>query len=522
MDVRFHTLSKGPVKLDAGIIPTVEGVSSFYTREFEARVVPWLAESEALADHSGKKGEVTVCYGPKSAGVPRMVLSGLGSGENIPLGDFHAAIAAAMRRCKALRLARVGILLEDLAVVAEKLGKPLPRVLEETVYAALLSVYSCTEFRSAEARAKGLKDQEPDFFEPDSLVILHGGRTISASLRMPVKQAEVEAAGVRLARNLVNAPANIMTPARLADEAVALAKRHGLGCRILHKAEMGTLGMGAMLAVNEGSKKDARFVVLEHNPGNGKKRAPLVLIGKGLTFDSGGISLKPAANMHQMKGDMAGGAAVLGAFEAIGRLPESFPWPVVGLIPCVENMPDGGAMRPGDIVTTMSGRTVEILNTDAEGRLALCDALTYAQKNWKPLAIVDVATLTGACVVALGRNAAGLFTDNDALRDAIMEIGDLGGDTFWPMPLWQRMREGLKSDVADIANVGPREGGAISAALFLQAFVDPGIPWAHMDMAGAGIAETDTPLCPKGATGFGVRTLAALARRASEKMFRDG
>ncbi len=523
MDVRFHTLSKGAVRLDAGIMLTVEGTLPLFEPKSHSSAAPWLEASGALADHKGKRGEVTVCYGPSTALLPRIILAGVGSWDDdaYALEHFHEAVASAMRRCKNLRLLKVGLLLADLETLAARLGKSLPCVVAEAVFAAHAAVYSYTDFRSAGNKGTGKKDQDSDFFMPDLFVILHSGKTIPASLRLPVKLAEAEAAGVLLARDLVNAPANYMTPARMVEEALALAKRHGFGCRILHKAEISRLGMGALLAVNEGSGKEARFIILEYHPGGSKRRHPLVLVGKGITFDSGGISLKPAANMHYMKGDMAGAAAVLGAFEAIGRLPECFPWPVVGLIPCTENMPDGSAVRPGDIVTTMSGKTVEILNTDAEGRLILCDALTYAQRNWKPLAVVDIATLTGACMVALGRNAAGVFCDCEALRDKIMELGFLTGDTFWPMPLWQRLRGGLKSNVADIANVGPREGGAIAAALFLQSFVDKEVPWAHIDMAGASIMEQDTPLCPKGGTGFGVRTLVGLARKASDKMFRQ-
>lgn len=519
MDIRFHTLNKGTVRLDAVIIPTIHGSLAFHNENC-AKYIPWLHESQSLADHSGELGDVTVCYGPSFSSVPRVILVGLGSGP-APLCDFHKALAAGVRKCRALKLARIGVMLEDIFAGAEILGKTVERVLEEMIYAALLATYSCTEFRSEEARAKGRKEKNADFFAPDSLAILHGGKTISAALRAPVKLAEAQAAGVFLARDLVNAPANIMTPARMADEAVALAKRHNFTCHVLHKAEMAKLGMGALLAVGEGSRKDARFIVLEHMPGGAKKRAPLVLVGKGITFDTGGISLKPATGMHLMKGDMAGAAAVLGTFEAIGRLPGSFPWPVVGVVPCAENMPDGNATRPGDVVTSMSGTTIEILNTDAEGRLILCDALTYAQRNWKPLALVDIATLTGACSVALGRGVAGIFTDNAALRDALTDTSRVGGDTLWPMPLWEHLREGLKSSVADMTNVGPREGGAISAALFLKTFVDKGVPWAHIDMAGASIAEKDSPLCPAGATGFGVRTLLGLARCVSEKMFKN-
>ena len=520
MDIRFQNLGKGSVRLDAVIIPTIQGVPLPQGKQL-GEVLAWLEDSGAVMDHSGKPGVITVCYGPQTAQIPRVVLVGMGQAKDFLPDAFRKAVASGMRTCRSLNLSRIGFLLEDLAVRAETLGKSTPDLLREAVFAAILSVYSCTEFRSEKARTKGMKDKTPEFFMPTSFVILHEGKAVPASLRLPVKLAEAEASAVCLARDLVNAPANIITPLRLADIAVALAKRHRFGCRVLSGTEMTRLGMGALLSVNDGSDKDARFIVLEYSPAGGKKRAPLVLVGKGITFDTGGISLKPSAGMHHMKGDMAGAAAVLGTFEAIGRIPESFSCPVVGLIPCTENMPGGNATRPGDIVASMSGKTVEILNTDAEGRLILCDALTYAQENWKPLAMVDIATLTGACAVALGSGAAGLFTDNEALRDTLMEVGNSGGDRFWPMPLWGHLREGLKSSVADIANVGPREGGAISAAMFLKEFVGEAVPWAHIDMAGAAISEAETPLSPKGATGFGVRTLISLARCVSEKMFRQ-
>lgn len=520
MDIRFHSANKGVIRSDCLILPTFDDESASLTSRFQGAALAWALDSECFADHSGQRNEVTVCYGPTSSTLRRVILVGLGSRSSLTLGAYRAAIATAVRKCKALRLGKAGILLEDVFPVADVLNKERADVLQEAVAASLLAVYSCVEYKSAEAKAKAKKENDPAFFALESLTILHKIKTVPASLRAGVRLAEAEAAGVLFARDLVNAPANIMTPARMADEAVALAKRHGFGCRVLHKAEIAKLGMGAFLAVNEGAHKDPRFIILEHNPGGAKKRAPLVLVGKGITFDTGGISLKPAGDMHHMKGDMAGAAAVLGAFEAIGRFSEGVTHPVVGLIPCTENMPGGRASRPGDVVTTLAGKTVEILNTDAEGRLILCDALAYAQKNWTPLAIVDIATLTGACMVALGRGAAGLFTENAALCDAIASAGDDLGDVFWPMPLWERMREGLKSDVADLANIGPRDGGAISAAVFLQAFVEKGVPWAHLDMAGAGLSLKDDPVCPKGGTGFGVRTLFALARRVSDKMFK--
>lgn len=525
MDVRFHSIEKSGLRPDGIILLTFSGGAPSLAERFSgaplaSSPLAWMAQSKVIADHTGKKGELTVCYGSVSDSSPRVVLAGLGDKSGLSFDGFRAAVASAARQCKQLRLARLAVLLEDLDTVAEALGKKQTDVLRETVVACSLATYVCTEYRSVESKAKGIRGNDPDYFEPDSLTVLHSDKVISASLRAAVRLAEAEAAGVRCARELVNAPANIMTPARMAEEAQLLAKRHGFICRILQKPELVKLGMGALLAVNDGSEKDARLIVIEHAPKGAKKRDPLVLVGKGLTFDSGGISLKPAAGMHLMKGDMAGGAAVLGAFEAIGRYSESVSVPVVGIIPCTENMPDGAAVRPGDVVTAFSGKTIEILNTDAEGRLILCDAMAYAQKHWTPLALVDIATLTGACMVALGRNAAGLFTENQALRDTVMDLSGAAGEAVWPMPLWDRLKESLKSDVADIANVGAREGGAITAALFLQSFIENGTPWAHIDMAGAGISESATPLCAKGATGFGVRTLFGLARRVTEKMLK--
>ena len=521
MDIRFHSANKVSIRSECLIFPTFENANDAIKKRFYGTVVEWICNTEALTDYSGKKNDITVCYGKDTASIPRVILVGMGDKTTADIADFRNAVAAAVRRCRELRVARVSVVLEDFAAIGTAMGRSREDMLREGLTAALLAAYSCVEYRSAEARAKGKKNNDPKFCAPESLTIFHRVKHIPPQLRVPVRIAEAEAAGICLARDLVNAPANIMTPSRVAEEAVALAKRHGLGCRVLSKAELVKLGMGALLAVSNGSQEAPRFVVLEFAPNGVRKRSPLVLVGKGITFDTGGISLKPSAGMADMKGDMAGAAAVLGTFEALGRFPEGVLHPVVGLLPLAENMPDGMATRPGDVVTSFSGKTVEILNTDAEGRLILCDALSYAQKNWNPLAIVDIATLTGACMVALGRGAAGLFSNNDALRDAVLEAGKGTDDTLWPMPLWDKMAEGLQSTVADIANVGLREGGAISAAVFLKSFVDSSVPWAHLDMAGAGITDKGTPITPKGATGFGVRTLYALVRHVCEKTFKQ-
>ncbi|RZJ14045.1 MAG: leucyl aminopeptidase [Acidovorax sp.] len=285
--------------------------------------------------------------------------------------------------------------------------------------------------------------------------------------------------GVEFAREWGNRPANHATPTLLADAAKTLAKLPRIQCKVHGPAEVARLGMGAFLAVARGSEEPLRLIELRYN-GAAKDKAPIVLVGKGITFDTGGISIKPAAEMDEMKFDMCGAASVLGVFRALGELQPEIN--VVGLVPACENMPDGRAVKPGDVVTSMSGQTIEILNTDAEGRLVLCDALTYAAR-FKPAAVVDIATLTGACVIALGGVRSGLFANNDALATALQEAGESAQDPCWRMPLDDDYADGLKSNFADMGNVAGRAGGSITAAKFLQKYVGE-LPWAHLDIAG--------------------------------------
>ena len=288
------------------------------------------------------------------------------------------------------------------------------------------------------------------------------------------------AAGVSLARDLGNLPGNVCTPSHLAEAAKALAGRHRkVSFKALDESRMKKLGMGSLLSVARGSRQPPRLVILEYR-GAPRSRPPIVLVGKGITFDSGGISIKPSATMDEMKFDMCGAASVIGTMEACATL--ELPLNVVALAPACENLPDGNATKPGDIVTTMAGTTVEVLNTDAEGRLILCDALTYA-KRFKPDAIVDVATLTGACVIALGAHASGLFSNHQPLADDLLAAGEYAGDRAWQMPLWDEYAEQLKSNFADVANIGGREAGAVTAASFLSKFTSEQ-RWAHLDIAG--------------------------------------
>ena len=314
----------------------------------------------------------------------------------------------------------------------------------------------------------------------------------AAACKDEYERAAAVVAGVELAKEWANRPANHATPSHLADAARALARRPGISCQILGPREVEKLKMGAFLAVAQGSAQPLRFIVLRYQ-GAAKSEAPTVLVGKGISFDTGGISIKPAAEMDEMKFDMSGAASVLGVFRALAELKPALN--VVGLIPSCENMPDGRAVKPGDVVTSMSGQTIEILNTDAEGRLILCDALSYAER-FKPRAVVDIATLTGACVIALGGVRSGLFSPSDALAQQLLAAGEAAQDLAWRMPLDEDYAEGLKSSFADVGNVAGRAAGAVTAAKFLQRFTGK-FDWAHLDIAGTAWKSG----AAKGATG---------------------
>ena len=287
------------------------------------------------------------------------------------------------------------------------------------------------------------------------------------------------AAGVSLTKDLGNLPPNFCTPTYLAEQAVLLGKTYGLKIEVLERAALEKLGMGSFLAVAQGSEEPPKLIVLQHLKGN-KDDKPLVLVGKGITFDTGGISIKPGAEMDEMKYDMCGAASVLGTFKTIAEM--DLPLNVIGIIPTCENMPDGRAVRPGDVVTSMSGLTIEVLNTDAEGRLILCDALTYAER-FEPSVVIDIATLTGACVIALGHHATGLFSNNDDLAKELLSAGEASLDRAWHMPMWEEYQPLLDSNFADMANIGGRAGGSITAACFLSRFAKK-FDWAHLDIAG--------------------------------------
>jgi leucyl aminopeptidase len=310
--------------------------------------------------------------------------------------------------------------------------------------------------------------------------------------------------GVSLTRELVTEPANIIYPESFVDRVKASIKGTGLEVKTLGRAEMEKLGMGALLGVAQGSVREARMLILTWDGGE-KGVAPTAFVGKGVTFDTGGISIKPAAGMEAMKWDMGGAGAVVGAMKALALRKAKAN--LVGICGLVENMPDGNAQRPGDVVTTMSGQTVEVINTDAEGRLVLADAITYVQKTYKPATIIDLATLTGAILIALGHEYAGLFTPSDDLAQQLLAAGEASGDKLWRQPLAESFDRLIDSPIADMKNVGPREGGSITAAQFIKRFVDDKVRWAHLDIAGKAWSDKATATWEKGATGYGVRLL---------------
>ncbi len=377
--------------------------------------------------------------------------------------------------------------------------EPVLDLIRALTEGAELGAYSYDDYRTREVKVPSLKELRVAF-QAEDVRGLKG-----ADLRAALVRGQNVAAGVAIARDLVNAPPNILSPLELADRARRMAKSDELQIKILNARDLERQGMNLHLGVGRGSKNEPRLIHLTYQPPEVEKDARvLVLAGKGITFDAGGLSLKSSEGMMEMKVDMGGGAAVIGALHSISLIKPDCV--VHGIIGAAENMPDGGAIRPGDIIRSKKGLTVEVLNTDAEGRLVLADVLAYAQEL-KPTELIDLATLTGACMVALGRGVAGAFINDEELAAKLEAAWKRSGERFWRMPLEQDLREQLKSDVADLKNIGERYGGAITAALFLQEFVEVGTKWAHLDIAGPVLSTKEGAYVPKGGTGFGVRTL---------------
>jgi leucyl aminopeptidase len=447
------------------------------------------------ADFTGARDETALLYDPR-AEQRRLLLIGVGKLDDLPLlggATRETAVRGAIRRAAAIAARRA----RSLGTGTVAFGMP----------PAFRVPVAPPEF--AQAAAEGLAQGAWQFDEMKSPN--HDRKAPVASIGVVVEPAEVRAAeagfargaaiaeGQALARRLQFLPPNQCTPALLAETAQRLATSHGFTLTVLDRAQMAAEGMGALLAVAQGSATEPRFIVVEYR-GAGDA-APLALLGKGVTFDTGGISIKPAAQMDEMKYDMSGAAAVLGALEAVGRLKPKLN--VVGVVPSADNMPSGSAVRPSDVVRAHSGKTIEIVNTDAEGRLLLADALSYVRR-FKPAAVLDAATLTGAVVIALGHAASAVMGNDEALLEEVRRAGDRAGERVWPLPMLDEIRELNKSDIADVKNSGGRPAGTITAGWFLREFVE-GYPWVHIDVAGTAYSDADSPPLPKGPAGVPTR-----------------
>jgi leucyl aminopeptidase len=446
----------------------------------------------AAGDFTGKRDEVAVLYPPGPAG--RVLLIGLGKVEETTRPDLRRAAAIASKRARTLGAPSGAFYLAPEGRGALAWREAGQRVAEGLAQGA----WVFTDLK------KPPEDRKPPLesftlLAPDALAEVEAGHRIGAAI----------GAGQTFTRGLQVLPGNVCTPAYLGRTAEELARRHGFDVTVLDRAAIEGEKMGALLGVAQGSAEEPRFIVLQYK---GAAAAPVVLVGKGVTFDTGGISIKPAQNMEDMKFDMSGAAAVLGTFEMLGRLKPKVH--VVGLIPSTENMPSGTAIKPGDVITGHLGKTIEIINTDAEGRLVLCDALSYARR-FQPACVLDIATLTGAIVVALGHTASGVMGSDDALVEEVRAAAERAGERVWPLPMWDEYRELMKSDIADVKNAGGRPAGSISAGWFLREFVD-GFPWAHLDIAGTAYTERDEPARVKGPTGLGVRLFSEFVLKRAE------
>ena len=453
----------------------------------------FIAELIGEGDFTGRLNQVSVIYSRGSLPAKRLVVVGLGKRADFSSERLRGAFSTAAKQIRSLNVKEFSTSLDfgsvDLA---------LDRAAEAVVEGVLLGLYQYTPFRTVDRES---------IREISEFTLFGGAESSVKTIRNAVKTAEIIAGAVLFARDIVSAPANAMTPTDLADAAKASAKGRNIRCRVLGPGAMKKLGMNALLSVAAGSDEPPRFIVLEYR--GGKKSSPFVaLVGKGLTFDSGGISIKPSEKMDQMKSDMAGGAAVIAAVRAAAEL--HLPVNMVGLVPAAENLPGGKAYKPGDILKSLSGQTIEIVTTDAEGRLILADALTYAGR-YEPAAIIDLATLTGACIVALGDHVIGMMGTDDGLKREIREAADVTGERVWELPLWEEFDELIKGDAADYKNSGGRAGGAITAGAFLGKFTG-GYPWVHLDIAGPAWLSKDKPYIPKGASGVGVRLLLQFLR----------
>ncbi|MEK7587620.1 MAG: leucyl aminopeptidase [Patescibacteria group bacterium] len=468
--MKFQAKVTDVTKIEADLLAVFAGSE-------EARKV------DGAEEFDGEQGDILFLHSHGNIPAKRVAIVGLGKISELTVSDLQTIAAKIGKKAK--------------EVAAKTVAIALPKELQAQaiVEGLTLGTYTFSKHKSEETRNKEKHIEEVSILTtPPKLNAVVAG----------ISRGETVSQAVMFARDLVNEPPSFTTPTHLADVAGKLVKGHAnMSCEVFGPKEMKTLGMEAILGIARGSDEEPRFIHLSYKGGGGKT---VCLVGKGITFDTGGLSLKDSKNMETMKLDMAGAAAILGVFSVLPILKPNIN--VVGLIAATENMPGPKAIKPGDVVAAMNGKTIEILNTDAEGRVVLADALSYAGAKVKSDAIVDLATLTGACMVALGEEIAGMFTDDVTLAEELERAATDSGEHIWSMPLARQYKELVKSDVADVKNIsGTKYGGAINGALFLAEFAPLSVPWAHLDIAGPAFAEKDAPLTPKGGTGFGVRML---------------
>lgn len=454
-----------------------------------------ISELIAQGDLKGRTGEVAVIYPRGRIPAKRILVVGLGKRDKFDLEGVRLAAANGIKQAQKLNAKQVATIVHGAGIA----GLPIASAAQATIEGSLLALY-----RYDAPKQKGENGHNGPI---EGLTIVEHDENKLAEIAVAVATAQAISAGVTLARDLVNLPPNVATPTQMAQTAETIAAEHNLKITVGGRDWAAERKMGGFLAVAQGAGEEPKFIVLEHN-GDRTDLPTVVLVGKGITFDTGGISIKPSERMDAMKSDMGGAAAVLGAMKVVASL--NLPLRIIGITPCTENMPDANAYRPADVITASNGKTIEIISTDAEGRMVLADGLVYAQQ-YNPAAVIDLATLTGACMVALGTGiAAGLFATDDWLRDKLLTAGQTTHERLWPLPLWPDYRKAIESDVADMKNSGGRMGGVATSAVFLQEFV--AYPWAHLDIAGMALGEGQQAYIPRGGTGYGVRLLVELLR----------
>lgn len=471
--------------------------------KLSAKALPGIDEltdgafTRALKSHefSAEKGQSLLLHAGSDSACRRVLVVGLGKEKNFSSADLRQASSAAVKSLLDKNMTAFTVALAQIDFKKATLEEKAQAVAEGVLLADYRYDRYWPEAKAAKAATL------------DKVVLVVEDGSESAAVKRGVAAAEAICSGVCLARDLVNAPGNLKSPEFLAHQAVAMAEEVGIRASLLDRGELERQGFGAMLGVAQGSERPPYLIVLEYQGGKTDEK-PVALVGKGVVFDSGGISLKPGEKMDEMKMDMGGAAAVIGAMRAVASL--KLPVNVVAVVPAVENMPSGTAIRPGDILTSLSGKTIEVLNTDAEGRLILADALTYVER-FNPSAVIDLATLTGACIIALGDQAAAVLGNNDPLIRQLLKAGERSGERLWQLPLWEGYAAQIKSDFADVKNTGGRPAGTITAAAFLQMFAEE-YSWAHLDIAGVAWSGKNSAGQPLGGTGFGVRVLVEYLR----------